>query len=298
MKRAVVFAHYDKDAIIDNYVIYYVENLKKVADIIIFVSSNNLSEEEKSKLNVSHIISEQHNEYDFGSYKRGFFYLKDNNLLNDIDELIFANDSCYAPLFPFEEMFEKMENEQCDFWGVTKNKYGPRRDETTGECVSVVRPHVQSYFLAFKPQVFNSECFIDFLNNVKHEDDKADIIMKYEIGLSELLAKNEFSHKTYVNTEYELGDITLLGWRDLIKKYKSPFIKCCLLRGILYKFVDTVGWNRMVKRYTKFPIEKIYINLDRTHHLKTRIISESYLLKIYLKLKQLKNYLDKKYPNG
>ena len=30
MKRVAVFAHYDKDSIIDDYVIYYVENLKKV----------------------------------------------------------------------------------------------------------------------------------------------------------------------------------------------------------------------------------------------------------------------------
>ena len=84
MKRAVVFAHYDKDSVIDDYVVYYVENLKKVADIVVFVSCNNLSEEEKQKLEVNHIISEEHEEYDFGSYKRGFLYLKDNssNIIN------------------------------------------------------------------------------------------------------------------------------------------------------------------------------------------------------------------------
>ena len=42
MKRAVVFAHYDKDNIVDDYVIYYIKALKEIAETIIFVSCNNI----------------------------------------------------------------------------------------------------------------------------------------------------------------------------------------------------------------------------------------------------------------
>ena len=38
MKRAAVFAHYDKDKIIDDYVIYYLKSLKEIFDNIVFVS--------------------------------------------------------------------------------------------------------------------------------------------------------------------------------------------------------------------------------------------------------------------
>ena len=38
MHRAVVFAHYDKYNSIQEYVLYYLKELRKVADTIIFVS--------------------------------------------------------------------------------------------------------------------------------------------------------------------------------------------------------------------------------------------------------------------
>ena len=98
MKRVVIFAHYDKKNIISDYVIFYLKALKQVADEIVFVSCCLLSDIEKEKISgvASYIISEIHDEYDFGSYKRGFLFLKDR--LDDFDELIFANDSCYGPL--------------------------------------------------------------------------------------------------------------------------------------------------------------------------------------------------------
>lgn len=35
MRRAAVFAHYDKDRIIDDYVIYYLKSLKEIFDNIV-----------------------------------------------------------------------------------------------------------------------------------------------------------------------------------------------------------------------------------------------------------------------
>ena len=65
MKRAAVFAHYDKDKIIDDYVIYYLKALKEIFDTIVFVSCNELEEGEKSKLDgiADYVITENHNEY-------------------------------------------------------------------------------------------------------------------------------------------------------------------------------------------------------------------------------------------
>src|SRR5574344_1876795 len=119
--RIAIFAHFDKDNIIDNYVIFYLKELKKVCEKIIFVSACNLSEDEKSKLNgiTDNIIAQKHDEYDFGSYKRGFNYFLNNNF--DAEELLFANDSCYGPLFPLSEVFDKIEKEPCDFWGISEN---------------------------------------------------------------------------------------------------------------------------------------------------------------------------------
>lgn len=98
MKRTAVFAHYDKNNLIQDYVVYYLSELKKYAEKIIFVSDSDVLPEELKKIEgiVEQSIIGRHGEYDFGSYKRGFLYAKENNLLTACEELILANDSCYA----------------------------------------------------------------------------------------------------------------------------------------------------------------------------------------------------------
>ena len=159
-RRITVFAHYDKDNIIDDYVINYLKGLKEVSESLIFVSDGELSDFEKSKLYglADFVIAEKHGEYDFGSYKRGVLKVKEQNLT--CEELILANDSCYGPLFPLKKVFDEMQECQCDFWGITENKYGIKGKER----------HIQSYFLVFKTQILEDESFVQFFKNVSVEE--------------------------------------------------------------------------------------------------------------------------------
>ena len=217
MKRCVIFAHYDKDSIIDDYVVYYLSELKKIADKIIFVSDCNVSKRELEKLQqyIHHSIIGKHGEYDFGSYKRGFQYCLKNNLINKYDELIFANDSCYAPLFPFEQMFQMMEKKNIDFWGNTANFSSKFRNIK----------HIQSYFVVFKPKVFKSEVFKNFINSVTKEKTKKDIILKYECGLTTSLDKAGFKWDVYCKLSKNFQDTHILYFKELVKENKSPFLK-------------------------------------------------------------------------
>jgi lipopolysaccharide biosynthesis protein len=116
-KRITIFAHFDKDNVIDDYVIFYLKELKKISEKIIFVSACDLATVEKNKLDgiCEVVIAQNHKEYDFGSYKRGFHYFIENSF--DCDEIIFANDSCYGPLYPLKEVFDKMDKETLRLLG-------------------------------------------------------------------------------------------------------------------------------------------------------------------------------------
>ena len=225
MERAAVFAHYSKNNKIEEYVIYYLKELNKFVKNIIFVSDCSLDEKQQNKIKdyTYKIIAQRHGEYDFGSYKRGYQYLQENNLLNNIDELIFANDSCYAPLYPFDDMFNTMSNRKCDFWGATANSRGLKRGGIP--YLDIDFYHIQSYFLVFKPSVFNNNLFKDFINSVKHEANKVEVVIEYELGLSKLLLDNGFisdayseSSKTYLKTYDD-------RYKELILQEKSPFLK-------------------------------------------------------------------------
>lgn len=267
MKRAVVFAHYDKDELVDDYVIYYLKSLKETAQNIIFVSCGNLSDEEKSKLDgiVSHIIAEHHEEYDFGSYKRGFFYLKENNLLENIDELVLANDSCFGPFYPFTEIFTEMEKKDCDFWGITKNNFGYRK---VPNHFFVRRPHIQSYFIVLKNNTFKSDDFTNFMKSIKPENNKCVVVSNYEIGLSEMLVEMGFRYDVYIDAYERINNMTIYKWCQLILKYKMPFMKCSLPRLVNKNLTTIEGYQEIIKQVSDYPVELIENNVKRTQYIR------------------------------
>ena len=276
MRRVVVFAHYDKDSLIDDYVVYYVKALKEAGCDVVFVSCKEIAQTELNKLNglVIHTITENHDEYDFGSYKRGFLYLKP--FLNNYDELIFANDSCYGPLYPISEVFEKMEKEDCDFWGITKNNFGYIKQF---KHYFVRRTHIQSYFIAFKKNVFTQEFFANFINSIKHEQEKRDIIINYEIGLSELLIKQGYRFAVLVDAYNRINNASVLKWRQLILKYKMPFLKCSLPRLANRNIMTVEGYQDVIKEVSNYPCKLIVNNINRTYIAKPNPYSAPILFK-------------------
>jgi lipopolysaccharide biosynthesis protein len=135
--RVAVFASYDKNGRVWDYVISYIKRLREVCDKIIFIADNEATQEEQNKLTglVDFKQFQRHGEYDFGSYKRGWQYLKNQEWFSQIDELILCNDSCFS-VGALTPVFEQMSHKQCDFWGMTENQ-----DHQS---------HLQSFFLVFK----------------------------------------------------------------------------------------------------------------------------------------------------
>lgn len=194
MKRLAVFAGYDKDNIIDDYVVYYIKELKKIADII-YVSDCNMSDNELKKINnyCIHIINGRHEEYDFGSYKRGYLYAKENNILQNYDYLILCNDSCYGPLFDLENIVNKMND--YDFGGISISK----------DLKIANHNYITSFFIYINKNIFNKDFFNDFIYDIKKEEDKMDIIKKYEFGLSKLMLDNNIELKGLFNDNGEFN---------------------------------------------------------------------------------------------
>jgi lipopolysaccharide biosynthesis protein len=261
MKKIAIYAHYDKKNIIDDYVLYSISELKKICEEIIFVSCSNLSKEELDKLDCIKIV-EPHSEYDFGSYKRGFLYAKSHKMLENCSELVFMNDSCYGPFKPLDKIFNLMQENSCDFWGLTKNKYAFKIIKNrTKDCYI---PHIQSYFFVLRPQVFNSKVFENFISSVKHEDNKNTVIEKYEIGLTPELESAGFVCDYAIKDFYKYNNPTVYKWRKLYEKSDFPFIKCSLLRlhNTLHTTVE--GWKELLPKEYIDMIEK---NLSYTRRI-------------------------------
>lgn len=244
-----IFAHYDRDQIIRDEVIYYLSGLNEVVGSIIFVSDSNLPDSELKRLNnlVLHSIAGSHGEYDFGSYKRGLAFASAAGILQQKEFCVFANDSCYAPLNPFKPLFDEMMGRRDDFWGFTENYFRYR----------VPCPHLQTYFLVFKKEVFLSTQFLDFFSSVKVESTKADIIDNYEVGLTNHLLRCGFSYSSFVPRSIKKSNLIKSRWIFLIIQYRSPFLKKSLIGrtflGMKFPYLLLIRW--VLRRYTTYPVD-------------------------------------------
>ena len=188
-KRAVVFAGYSPNGLIFNDVFAYWRELRKYADYIIAVFDNDgLPKSELDKLPnyVDACILSRHGEYDFGSYKRGFFFLKEKGILDKVDKLILCNDSVIFQGRTLEPFFKR--EEMKDFYGFTSYSRGVLPD--TFQWVNL--PHIQSYFLSISKEIYSQDWFSDFMKSVEKQDEKFNVIAKYEIGISKLIEKHGY----------------------------------------------------------------------------------------------------------
>lgn len=124
MKRRIgIYLIYDKDGIVDDYIPYYLEQLKTVVSRIIVVCNGMLTTESRQKLNntVDEVFCRENVGFDAWGYKEAIEYIGWENLLN-YDELVITNYTIFGPMYPFDEMFNYMEQHSiADFWGIHRH---------------------------------------------------------------------------------------------------------------------------------------------------------------------------------
>lgn len=214
--RLFVFAGYDKDEIIDDTLLHYLNNLSDFGDIVLIIDSN-IGDSELSKLkpikNLLFIVAERHNEYDFGSYKRGYQYALKQKILKNYDWIYFINDSVYGPLWGLKPIFDTLESQEKDFVGIVD--YSEKN----------VARHIQSWFFGVSQRIAMEKFFSEFMNNITKQPTKSLIILKYEVGLSQLICQHGYNIATYVSSEN--GDIchSMYNAPLLMLKKGIPFVK-------------------------------------------------------------------------
>ena len=236
MKRLFLFASYDKDKIIDDSLLYYLRHLSELGDIV-FVMDNDVSETELKKLskipNVLYVCATSHGEYDFGSYKRGYIWARDNKKLKNYDWIYLVNDSVYGPLHSLQPLLNSLENKGADFVGMTENHN------------KNIPSHIQSWFMGLSKSIFTNELFNEFISNVSRQQCKWDIIMKYEVGLSQLLLRMGYSMHTIIHNNFGVDIVYKEPLRVL--NMGVPFIKKLALMNIeeihyLYPYMDDISF--------------------------------------------------------
>ena len=279
--RAIVFVHYDKHDLIDDYVYFYLDALREVSSYLIFVSTAELGDTDRTRVSevCDDVVVRENIGYDFMSYKVGL----DSFDPTQYDEVVICNDSVYGPFYPIEKMFQSMQKTACDFWGVT---------DSTDKSY-----HLQSYFIVFRKSVLQSDAFRRFWKGVKVLHDKDTIIRQYEVGLTTHLINNGFKAAVLNSVKASnlklllfymkkltplkigkklvamvMGKKILIGpgkvnpthqlWKELLLGKKMPFIKIELLRDNPIK-IDIEDYEEVIHKVSDYDTSLITAHLAR-----------------------------------
>lgn len=247
-KRLCLFAGFDKNGEIADYVIYYLKALAEIADVY-YWGEFEASETEKAKIKpyCKSVYCKSHGKYDFGSWQELMRKIG-REKIEAYDEVILANDSCYGPLFDLSETFQEMDKRECDFWGLSSayNKH----------------LHLQSYFVVFKKKVIQSDVFYDFFEQIKPEANFCDVCAQYEDRLAYVLSKAGFKFCSYI----KYGDLPNHPYKDAIAAIvnrRFPLLKIKFFLGDIRDQDGVADWQQVIEQYTNYPIKLIEEDLVR-----------------------------------
>ena len=207
MKRMVIFVFYDFEGIVDGYVRYLLQSLEEISEKIVIVSNGRLDVKAKRVFEsyTEYIYQRDNKGYDAGAYKDVFMnYLKDEDW-QQWDEVIMLNDTFYGPVYPWQEVFNQMDHQNVDFWGMTKG---------AGDGV-IVTTHIQSYFLSVRKKMLISDAFHNFWVDMEYPENLSEAVINFEGKFTNYFCEHNFKYLTYMDVvggDYNV-DIT-----------KSPYI--------------------------------------------------------------------------
>jgi lipopolysaccharide biosynthesis protein/CDP-glycerol glycerophosphotransferase (TagB/SpsB family) len=285
ISRICLFACYDPDGLIDEYVVQFIKELAHYSDIF-FLADCELQPGELDKLSgiAKGAWAFRHGEYDFGSYSRLARDLVGWDLIGQYDELLLVNDSSYL-LGSLKPVFNKMDAKTCDWWGLqaTKgmsatrnapsNTFKKKIDVETvfgcllpsyeqDECYDF---HIGSYFLAFRQPVLEPNGVLQrLLNGVRKERNKKNIIQRYEIGLTRRLLLAGYKPATFIDCLYPFHPIYTMYHFELVRE-GFPLLKRFLLTENHYHVPELWRWKEWLHEI----LPKVDLQLAEKNLLRT-----------------------------
>lgn len=196
MRRLGIFAFYEKDGIVDEFIEYFLKDFVKNLDELFIVCNGYLNPEGEKifKSFSSNILLRKNEDYDVGAFREVLLYHLDRRYLSKYDELVLCNSTFFGPLYPLSKVFKEMENSESDFWGLTRH----------GQT-NTLAAHLQSYFLVIRKSLLTKNDFYQFWESRKtHLKTVEEAINNFESNFTTYFSKRGYRWTTYsVAKEFE-----------------------------------------------------------------------------------------------
>ena len=197
MRRLCIFSFHDVHGVVDDYVTYFLKEMGRHVERILFYSSGPLNEKSGRALQgIAHeVIIRPREGLDVLAYKEGLERIAFNDG-HTYDEVLMVNHTCYGPIYPFTELFDTMEKRDCDFWGVTAHmEMGP--DPSTGS--GRLPYYIHTNFMAVRSKMLSSPAFREYWKALSAEPANEEASKGHEAIFTEYFTKLGFESDTYLD---------------------------------------------------------------------------------------------------
>lgn len=275
-KRYAVYVFFDRDGIVDEYNFTFLRGLRAVADRILTIVNGEADEKglEGLKSLSDEVIVRPNEGFDITAYHLGLFHYGYEELCT-FDEAVICNSTNFGPLYPFEEMFGKMNARDLDFWGITAFHEVPFDPFGTVKY-HYLPQHVQSYFQVFRRDFMKTEDFRKWWEEMPAIHSYEEAIGTHEAVFTKDMADRGYRWDVYCDPK-PLEGFTWDPLRDfpryLIETQRCPVIK---RRSFFHDYGEAYGRSggegtaeafRFIRDHLDYDTDQIWANLLRTENM-------------------------------
>jgi len=177
-RRVIFYLFYDPRGIVDEYVTYKLERLRQHAEHIFVVVNGDLTDEGRAALeSVADTVWLRENVgFDVWGYKSALEEFGQERV-EAYDELILMNYTFFGPVRPFEPVFERMNELEVDFWGMTMHGAVDPNPYTNED---VMHAHIQSHWITVRRSMFASDEWKSYWREMPMITSYVDSILSHE----------------------------------------------------------------------------------------------------------------------
>ena len=231
-RRIGIFAFYEKDGIVEDYVIYLLRDLRRCLEKLVIVCNGQLSDVGQKKLKefTSNILVRKNQGYDVGAFREALLSYVGRTEIQNYDEIVLCNDTFLGPFVPFVNIFDEMEKRQVNFWGLAAQ---PKTIDFWSDSNDIVPAFIQSFFIVVGKQMLQDERFWNYWEEMKIDGyNVTQVVMRHEQRFTPYFEALGYSWDVYTDNSFfedvpEKNGFTpyLVIPYELIKYGKCPFLK-------------------------------------------------------------------------
>ena len=280
-RRIAIILCYDKDGMIDDYVLYLLKDLKEnLTDLVVTVNGKlSPSGRERLQTVTDKIYIRENKGADAGAWKDTMIRYLGWRKLSEYDEIVLLNDSFYGPFYPFREVFAEMKTRPVDFWGLLA--HGETKIQFPDCPYPNLPAHIQSYFMVIRKRMHTSPEFKKYWEEMPYFTTVQNAISGHEIVFTRHFGDLGYRWDTFVDVqdldgEYPDGQATaycFLNTYELIRNRRFPVLKRHCF-GFPYQnhLAGSHGMHlrqsvAYISEHTDYDVKMIYQNIIRLYNI-------------------------------